>query len=108
MDTVEFMPPPNLLPKTHSEDTHRVQFYKDEPFLIRSVAQHLAASLRNGGSAVVLATKAPRDEILQELAKLEIPADTLFHRYVAHDASEALSEFMRNDLPDPDRFNDFA
>lgn len=108
MATLEFMPPPNLLSKTQSEDAHRVQFYKDEPFLIRSVAQHLAASLRDGGSAIVLATKVHRGEILQELAKLEIPADTLFHRYVAHDASEALSEFMRNDLPDPARFNDFA
>ena len=104
MASVELMQPPNLLSATHVEDAHRVQFYKDEPFLVRSVAQHLASSLRNGGGAIVLATKAHRGQILQELARLEISAEKLMHRLVARDASEALAKFMRNDLPDPASF----
>jgi len=100
MASVELIQPPTLR-GMHVEDAHRVQFYKDEPFLVRSVAEHLAASLRDGGGAIVLATKAHRGQILQELARLEISAEKLAKRFVARDASELLAKFMRNDLPDP-------
>jgi len=100
MASVELIQPPTLR-GMHVEDAHRVQFYKDEPFLVRSVAEHLAASLRDGGGAIVLATKAHRGQILQELARLEISAEKLAKRFVARDASEVLAKFMRNDLPDP-------
>jgi len=53
----------------------------------------------------VLATKAHRGRILEELTRLEIPADALTQRFVAVEASEALSRFMLDGLPDPSRFN---
>jgi signal transduction histidine kinase len=105
MATIQLMQPSDLEPRVHPRDLHRVQFYKDEPFLVRSVAAHLAASLRAGGAAIVLATKPHRGQILEELTKLEIPADALMQRFIAMEASEALSKFMLDGLPDPIRFN---
>ena len=105
MSTVQLTQPSDLqAQQAHSADVHRVQFYNDEAFLVTSVARHLSASLRSGGSAIVLATKDHRAQILQELAKLEIPAQALIERFVALEASEALSRFMNGDRPDPIRF----
>jgi signal transduction histidine kinase len=105
MATIQLMQPSELEPRMHPRDPHRVQFYKEDPFLVRSVAAHLATSLRDGGSAIVLATKAHRSQILEELARLEIPAEALMQRFVAMEASEALAKFMLDGLPDPIRFN---
>lgn len=105
MSTIQLTHAMKFEPRMHTEDAHRVQFYKDEPFLVRSVAQHLADSLRNGGSAIVLATKGHRGQILEELTKLEIRADALANRVVCVDAAEALSKFMSDSVPDPVRFS---
>jgi signal transduction histidine kinase len=105
MSTIELMRASDpKAQQANTADAHRVQFYNDEPFLVNSVARHLSTSLRNGGSAIVLATKDHRGQILQELAKLEIPADALMHRFIALEAGEALSRFMGGDGPDPARF----
>src|SRR5579864_6789735 len=104
MATIQLRQPSEFEPRIHS-NAHQVQFYKDEPFLVRSVAAHLATSLRDGGSVIVLATKAHRGQILEELARMEVPADALTQRFVALEASEALSQFMRDGMPDPLRFN---
>lgn len=105
MATLQLMQPSDLQSQqAHSTDVHRVQFYNDEAFLVTAVARHLSASLRSGGSAIVLATKDHRAQVLQELAKLEIPAQALIERFVALEASEALSRFMNGDRPDPIRF----
>ena len=84
MSTIELMRASDpQAQQANTADAHRVQFYNDEPFLVNSVARHLSTSLRNGGSAIVLATKDHRGQILQELAKLEIPADALMHTLVS-------------------------
>jgi signal transduction histidine kinase len=105
MASLEIIHPADAFLNEHARDVHRVQFYKEEPFLVQSVARHLAASLRDGGSAIVLATKEHRGKILEELVKLEIPTEALLRRYVAHDASEVLAQLMLNDAPDPSRFD---
>lgn len=102
---IDLTRPVDLEPQPRPPGAHRVQFYEAEPFLIRSVAQHLSGSLRGGGSAIVFVTTRHRAEILQELAKLEISADALMNRFVAADAAEALSKFMVEGAPDPARFN---
>lgn len=91
-----------------AENLHRVQFYEDEIFLARSVAAHLAVSLRDGGGAIVLATKAHCGQILQELTELGIPGDALLRRCVVRDAGEILSKFMVNDSPHAERFDALA
>ena len=83
---------------------HRVQFYQNEPFLVRCVAEHLAESLRNGGSALILATKDHRGRILEALSGMRISPDALIRRCIALDAGEALPQFMLHDAPDPSRF----
>ena len=105
MATIQLTQSSEFEPRIHPKDAHRVQFYRDEPVLVRSIAAHLATSLRGGGSAIVLATKVHRGQILEELARMEIPVDALTQRFVALEASEALSQFMRDGMPDPLRFN---
>ena len=85
-------------------DNHRVQFYHDESFLIRSIAQHLAGSLQHGGSAIMLTTKERRGQVLHALTEMQIPPEALIKRCIALDAGEALSQFMVNGAPHPDRF----
>ena len=105
MAMIDLTRPVDLEPQPRPSGAHRVQFYQDESFLMRSVAQHLAEALRDGGAAIILATQNHRAEILQELTKLEISADALIKRVVAADAGEALSKFMVEGTPDPARFN---
>jgi signal transduction histidine kinase len=95
----------NLEAERHTDlAEHRVQFYQNEPFLVRCVAEHLAKSLRSGGSAIMLATKDHRGKILEALSGLQISPEALIRRCVALDAGEALSQFMLNDAPDASRF----
>lgn len=101
---LQLTPPSNLLPKMQA-DSHRVQFYRDSEFLVRSVAQHLAASLSRGGIGLVLATREHRAQILEALAKAEVPAEALLHHYISADANECLQKFMVGDMPDPSRFH---
>jgi signal transduction histidine kinase len=105
MATIQLTGPVDLKPRTRVADTHRVQFYEDESFLSRSAAEHLAGSLRDGGSAIVLATSDHRAQIFEELTKLEVSADALIKRIVAVDAGEALSQFMVDGVPERVRFN---
>jgi len=104
MSTIELTRHSDLEAQPRPPEIHRVQFYEDESFLVRSVAQHLSGTLRDGGSAIVLATPSHRAKILQELTRLEISADALIKRLIAVDAGEALSKFMVEGAPDPVRF----
>jgi signal transduction histidine kinase len=108
MATSQLVEPSDLGPQKHAPHAHTVQFYKEETFLIRSAAQHLAESLRHGGSAIILATDTHLGQIAEELVKLEMPGDVLLRRLITMEASEALSKFMVNGWPDADRFGNMA
>ena len=84
---------------------HRVQFYKNDRFLVWSVAEHLASSLQSGGSALVLATPEHRQAILEELGRREVPADSVLKRCLLFDAAEVLGSFLVQEWPDAYRFN---
>src|SRR4029077_19852425 len=47
---------------------HEVQFYSDDEVLLESFTRFIAAALRAGHGAIVLATKAHLDGIFQKLA----------------------------------------
>ena len=47
--------------------SHEVLFYSDETVLLDSVTRLIAAALRAGNAAIVLATKSHRDSLLQRL-----------------------------------------
>ena len=82
--------------------THIVQFYEKDDFLVESVARFLDPTLAAGGVALVVASKAHRDSLADELKArgLNIEAATQEGRYVALDAAAVLAQFMIEGWPD--------
>jgi len=82
-----------------------VQFYEDDAFLQRTVAEYLAAGLRVGQPAVVIATEAHRAGFSDELRLRGLDPDTLVReeRLTFLDARRTLSTLMVGAMPDPDR-----
>jgi DNA-binding NarL/FixJ family response regulator len=87
-------------------DCHEVLFYSDDTVLLDSVTRFIAAALKAGNAAIVLATKAHRDSVLQRLKADGVDTDGALQQgtYVSLDAADTLSSIMVNDMPDPVRF----
>ena len=85
---------------------HLVEFYDSEAFLVASVRDYLAPGLRQGDSALVIATAPHRQAFEAALASLgvDLEAAGAEGRFLAVDAEEALSRFMTERGPDPPRF----
>ena len=85
---------------------HEVLFYSDDTVLLDSVTRFIAAALKAGSAAIVLATKAHRDSLLQRLKAVGVDIDGALRQgtYVSLDAADTLLTIMVNDLPDPVRF----
>ena len=89
---------------------HRVQFYSDDAILLESFGRHVAAGLRAGDTAFVVATKSHLDALAHRLRLEGLDLDSAMQQgtYVALDAATAVSNFMVGDLPDPARFSERA
>lgn len=89
----------------HAHD-HFVQFYDSDTFLIGSMARFMGPGLKGSDAAVMVGTQEHRDALENALtnAGVDLPAAIEEGRYVALDASEMLSQFMVDRLPDPIRF----
>ncbi|HXF14496.1 MAG TPA: MEDS domain-containing protein [Terriglobales bacterium] len=85
---------------------HVVQFYQDDKFLIDVVSRFVGSALAAGDATVLIATAAHREGVEQVLRKrgLEIGPAARQGRFVAVDATETLSQFMIDGLPDEERF----
>jgi len=85
---------------------HVVQFYDDDAFLVETVARHIGPTLAANGAATVIATKAHRDAINDELSLRAIDWRGASERnqYFLLDAEETLARFMVGDQPDAARF----
>jgi len=85
---------------------HEVLFYSADTVLLDKVTRFIAAALKAGNAAIVLATKAHRDSLLQRLKAEGVDTDGALHQgtYVSLDAADTLSTILVNDLPDPVRF----
>src|SRR6185437_6484759 len=85
---------------------HVVQFYQDDKFLIDAVSGFVGSALAAGDATVLIATAAHREGVEQVLRKrgLEIGPAARQGRFVAVDATETLSQFMIDGLPDEERF----
>lgn len=81
---------------------HDVQFYFDDRFLVRSLAQYVGDALNSGSATVVVATKSHRENLAKELARLGIDLGRASEqgRYVSLDAASTLAQFMVNGSPD--------
>jgi hypothetical protein len=86
--------------------SHVVGFYETEAFLVDSVRDFLAPGLHAGDAAIVVATASHRDMFGHALmaAGIDLGEAQRCGRYVALDASEALSTFMVESMPDAARF----
>ena len=87
-------------------DHHEVGFYSDGRWLLEDVTQFIGSALKIGNSAIVAATESHRNSLLPNLRAygLDVGAAIEQGRYIALDAADALSTFMLNGMPDPDRF----
>ena len=85
---------------------HEVGFYSDDRCLVDSLTQFVGTALKRGDAAIVVATEAHREALFPSLQTygLDIGMAIQQGRFTTLDASDAVSMFMRNDLPDPDRF----
>jgi hypothetical protein len=90
-------------PATH---THSVGFYETEAFLVDSVRDFLAPGLLTGDAAIVVTTDAHRELFDRALtnAGIDLPAARRARHYRVLDASETLTTFMTDAMPDPTRF----
>jgi DNA-binding NarL/FixJ family response regulator len=85
---------------------HQVLFYSSEMVFLEGVTRFIATALRAGNAAIVLATKAHQDSLLERLKADGIDTDAALQHgtCILLDAADTLSTIMVNDLPDPARF----
>jgi DNA-binding NarL/FixJ family response regulator len=85
---------------------HEVLFYSYDAVLLDSVTRFIAAALKAGNAAIVLATQSHRDGLLQRLKAEGVDTDVALQQgtYISLDAADTLSSIMVNDMPDAPRF----
>ncbi|PYT05288.1 MAG: hypothetical protein DMF60_12460, partial [Acidobacteria bacterium] len=88
------------------EAEHFVQFYETDLFLMNSLGGFISTGLHAGDGCMVVATRAHRDELDKRLHAygLDVAAATASGQYISLDATETLSRFMMDGLPEPTRF----
>src|SRR5580693_3707401 len=75
---------------------HFVQFYEQDDKLVKSLGIFLGAGLGAGDGGIVIATRAHRDAVEEELAAqgIDLARVKLRGQYLSLDAEETLSKFM--------------
>jgi MEDS: MEthanogen/methylotroph, DcmR Sensory domain len=79
-----------------------VQFYGDDGALLHELKSHIGKALTRGSSAIIIATSGHIDGLAHKLKGQGIDLDKAKAegRYIALEASEVLSKFMVDGLPD--------
>ena len=92
---------PCSLPSVHS-----VQFYDSDEALITRLCSLVCSGLLNGDSALIVATKQHRDQLVEALKRLEVDERRYKNenRLTLCDAEKTLAKFMIKGLPDPHLF----
>jgi hypothetical protein len=100
--TVVRFPQVNAFGSDHRMYPHAVQFYLKEDFLLNIVCDLVASALKARDGALIVATEAHRNRILQllKLRGVDVDAFKRNKSYVEMDADETLARFMTNDGPD--------
>ena len=85
---------------------HEVLFYSDDTVLVDSFTRFIAAALKAGAAAIVVATESHREALALRLKTLGLDVDAATQQgtYIQLDVAKALSTFMVNDMPDAARF----
>jgi len=99
-------PVPVPAQKTAITVRHDVQLYSLETQLLDRVTQFIATALKAGHAAIIIATDSHRQGLLERLRAFGVDIDTAIQegRYISLATADALSTFMTNGMPDPDRF----
>jgi hypothetical protein len=89
---------------------HAVRFYEDDTSLCRIVSDFIAEGIATGQPALVIATAAHNECILDNLraADIDVAALQRNSQMLMLDAREMLNLFMEDGLPNPERFRDAA
>jgi len=88
---------------------HTVQFYEDDTFLIKGLADYVGTALAAGDTAIAIATGdhlARLEKTLKTRGLLSPEATAIRGQYVRLDADLALPLFMEDGMPDEARFRD--
>lgn len=93
-------------PESKAIHRHEVQFYSDDAVFLDGFTRCIAAALKAGNGAIVVATKSHRDSLLQRLKAECVDIDGAIQQgtYISLDAADTLSTIMVNGLPDRARF----
>jgi PAS domain S-box-containing protein len=89
---------------------HVAYFYQESDSLLEALCDFIGDALRAGSAAIVIATKMHREGLQQRLTArgLDINEAGKQGRYVALDASELLSKFMVEGMPDGGLFEEIV
>lgn len=96
-------PPP---PQDETAGRHEAVFYSDDRQLLDHLSRFVAAALNAGNGAVVVATGAHQESLVQSLeaSGVDVAAALKQGRYIALDAADTLSSCMANGMFNPVRF----
>ncbi len=88
------------------EHEHFVQFYEDDIFLLNSLTKFMLPGLESDEACIIIATKDHRDnfEKLLEISNVSVEKARMRNQYIDLDATETLSKFMVDGLPNPTLF----
>src|SRR5882724_9947925 len=94
------------IPTAKAPHRHEVLFYSDDAVFLDSFTRFIAAALKSGNAAIVVATKPNLDSLIQGLKAECVDVDGAIQQgtYISLDAADTLSTIMVNGLPDPVRF----
>jgi hypothetical protein len=94
------------LPGDPTEHVHAVRFYENTTSLCRTVADFLSGGFGLGQPALVIATPAHTDGVVEELRARSVDVDALADAgaLVLLDARKVLTTFMQDGVPDAERF----
>jgi len=89
---------------------HEVQFYPDDAAFLDGFTSFTITALDAGSTVIVVATEPHRIELLRRLRLHGLNMDAALKEgiYIPLDVQEALSKFMVDGLPDPERFRKVA
>jgi hypothetical protein len=96
--------------QTKTGHFHAVRFYEDDTSLCRIVSGFVADGLREGQPALVIASAAHNECILENLraSGIDVAALQQVNELLMLDAREMLNLFMEDGLPNPERFHAVA
>jgi PAS domain S-box-containing protein len=83
------------------EHNHTVQFYGDDGVLLHELMSHIGKALARGSSAIVIATSAHIDGLAHKLKSqgIDLARAKAEGRYITFEASNVLTKFMVEGLP---------